>query len=53
MVRAAKPTVKRGRQPVYSDAYVQICLKMNVLFGKALRQTTGFLESLLRLIGLD
>ena len=26
---------------------------MKVLFGMALRQTTGFVESLLRLVGLD
>ena len=50
---AAKPTGKRGRQPVYSDAAVQTCLTMKVLFGMALRQTTGFVESLLRLIDLD
>ena len=50
---AATPTGKRGRQPVYSDAAVQSCLTMKVLFGLALRQTTGFMESLLRLIGLD
>ena len=50
---AAKPTGKRGRQPVYSDAAVQTCLTMKVLFGMALGQTTGFLESLLRLVGLD
>jgi hypothetical protein len=53
MVWAAKPTGKRGRQLVYSDAAVQTCLTMKVLFGLALRQTTGFVESLLRLIGLD
>ena len=53
MAWAAKPTSKRGRQPVYSDAAVQTCLTMKVLFGMALRQTTGFVESLLRLIGLD
>ena len=53
MVWAAKPTGKRGRQPVYSDAAVQTCLTMKVLFGMALRQTTGFVESLLRLTGLD
>ena len=53
MVWAAQPTGKRGRQPVYSDAAVQTCLTMKVLFGMALRQTTGFVESLLRLIGLD
>ena len=51
--RGLKPTGKRGRQPVYSDASVQTCLTMKVLFGMALRQTTGFVESLLRLIGLD
>jgi hypothetical protein len=53
MVWAAKPTGKRGRQPDYSDAAVQSCLTMKVLFGMALRQTTGFVESLLRLVGLD
>jgi len=53
MVWAAKPTGKRGRQPLYSDAAVQTCLTMKVLFGMALRQTTGFVESLLRLVGLD
>ena len=50
---AAQPTDKRGRQPVYSDAAVQTCLTMKVLFGMALRKTTGCVESLLRLIGLD
>ena len=50
---AANPTGKRGRQPVYSDAAVQTCLTMKVLFGMALRQMTGFVESLLRLVGLD
>jgi hypothetical protein len=53
MTWAAQPTGRRGRQPVYSDAAVQTCLTMKVLFGMALRQTTGFVESLLRLIGLD
>ena len=46
MAWAAKPTGKRGRQPIYSDAAVQTCLTMKVLFGMALRQTTGFVESL-------
>ena len=53
MVWAAEPTGKRGRQPVYSDPAIQSCLTMKVLFGMALRQTTGFVESLLRLVGLD
>ncbi len=53
MTWAAAPTGKRERQPDYSDAAVQTCLTMKVLFGMALRQTTGFVESLLRLTGLD
>jgi len=53
MVWVPPPTGKRGRQPQYSDAAIQTCLTMKVLFGMALRQTTGFVESLLRLIGLD
>src|SRR5918997_780430 len=53
MTWSAEPTGRRGRQPDYSDAAIQTCLTMKVLFGMALRQTTGFVESLLRLIGLD
>jgi hypothetical protein len=53
MTWAAAPTGKRGRQCDYGDAAIQTCLTMKVLFGMALRQTTGFVESLLRLIGLD
>ena len=53
MTWEAAPTGKRGRQPDYSDAAIQTSLTMKVLFGMALRQTTGFVESLLRLIGLD
>ena len=49
----AAPTGRRGRQRTYSNAAVQTCLSMKVLFGMALRQTTGFVESLLRLVGLD
>jgi Transposase DDE domain len=52
MTWEAEPTGKRGRQPVYSHPAIQTCLTMKVLFGLALRQTTGFVESLLRLIGL-
>ncbi|MBN2906302.1 MAG: IS5 family transposase [Rhodobacteraceae bacterium] len=53
MTWEARPTGKRGRQPTYSDAAIQTCLTMNVLFGMALRQTTGFVESLLQLSGLN
>ena len=47
------PTGRRGRQQSFSDAAIQTCLTMKVLFGMPLRQTTGFMQSLLRLVGLD
>ncbi|MEQ5872940.1 IS5 family transposase [Sagittula sp. NFXS13] len=47
------PSGKRGRQQQFSDAAIQTCLTIKVLFGMPLRQTTGFVESLLRLVGLD
>lgn len=53
MAWVAKPTGRRGRQPDYGAAAIQACLTMKVAFGMVLRQTTGFVESLLRLIGLD
>jgi hypothetical protein len=63
----AAPTGKRGRRQTYSGEEdqktvrgtvfptnaVQTCLTMKVLLGMALRQTTGFVESLLKLVGLD
>ena len=49
----AAPSGKRGAQPVYSDAAIQACLTVKVLFGLPLRQTTGFVASLLELAGLD
>jgi len=49
----AKPTGRRGRQPLYSDAAIQACLMIKVLFGLPLRQTTGFVQSLLNLADLD
>lgn len=47
------PNGKRGRRQSFSDAAIQTCLTMKVLFGMPLRQTTGFVQSLLRLVGLD
>lgn len=44
---------KPGRPTIFSDAAIQFYLTMKSLFGLALRQTTGFVESLLRLLGLD
>ncbi len=49
----AVSTGRRGRQQSFSDAAIQTCLSVKVLFGMALCQTTGFVESLLRLVGLD
>lgn len=62
----AAPTGRRGRRQSYSDAAIQTCLSMKVLFGIALRQLEpwerhwserpwrgGFVESLLRLVGLN
>ena len=53
MVWIPPPTGKRGRQRSFSDAAIQACLTLKVLFGLPLRQTTGFVESLLKLVGLD
>lgn len=52
MVWEGLPTGRRGRRQSYSAAAIQTCLTLKVLFGFALRQTTGFVESLLRLAGL-
>jgi hypothetical protein len=45
ITREAAPAGKRARQPDYSDAAIRTCLTMEVLFGMALRQTTGSVES--------
>ena len=49
----ATPSGRRGRQQTFSDAASQACLTIKVLFGLPLRQTTGFVVSLLKLAGLD
>ena len=53
MTWRAPPTGKRGRQRSFSDAAIQACLTMKVLFGLPWRQTTGLVQSLLKLVGLD
>jgi hypothetical protein len=45
MTWEAAPTGQRGRQPDYGDAAIQTCRTMKVLFGMALRQATGVVES--------
>jgi hypothetical protein len=52
MTWGAEASGRRGRQQTYSDAAIQACLTLKVLFGLPLRQTTGFVESLLKLVGL-
>ena len=42
-----------GRPPVFSDAAIQFCLMVKVLFGLPLRQTTGMVSSVLEMAGLD
>lgn len=49
----AQTSGRRGRQQTYSDAAIQACLTLKVLFGLPLRQTTGFVESLIKRVGLD
>tara|TARA_R100000935_G_scaffold34072_2_gene54645 strand:+ start:3114 stop:3857 length:744 start_codon:yes stop_codon:yes gene_type:complete len=49
----AKLCGKRGKSRTFGDAAIQTCLTMKVPFGMALRKTTGFVESLLRLAGLN
>ncbi|MFM7403841.1 MAG: transposase, partial [Erythrobacter sp.] len=43
---------RRGRSPVFSNAAIQSCLSIKVLFKLPLRQTAGMVASLLRLAGL-
>jgi len=53
MTWGATPTGRRGGQEAYSDEAIQTCLTIKILFGLPLRQTAGFVASLLRLAGLD
>jgi len=45
-------TGKRGAQPVYSDAALETALSLRLLFRLPLRQTEGFLSSILSLMDL-
>ena len=42
-----------GRPETFSDAAIQFCLSLKVLFGLALRQTIGMVGSLLKMAGLE
>ena len=48
----APPDGKPGRPAVFSDAAIQVCLTVKVLFKLPLRQTTGMMASLLTLANL-
>ena len=43
----------RGGQPKYSDFAIETCLTLGLIFHQPLRQTQGFVRSLLKLMGLD
>jgi len=44
---------RAGRPPVFSDAAIQFCLSIKVLFRLPLRQTAGMVAALLQQAGLD
>ena len=46
-------TGRRGGQPQYSNVAILTALTLRILFHLPLRQTEGFVASLLRLMGLD
>ena len=53
MVWLAQRGGANGRPPVFSDAALQFCLMVKVLFGAPLRQTTGMVVSIFPMAGLD
>ncbi len=53
MAWLAPPEGRPGRPPVFSDAAIQFCLSVKVLFKLPLRQTAGMVASLFRLAGLN
>jgi hypothetical protein len=53
MTWLAAPDGSPGRPAVFSDAAIQFCLTIKVLFKLPLRQTTGMVASLMKLADLD
>ncbi|MFT7619593.1 MAG: IS5 family transposase [Planctomycetota bacterium] len=49
----AKPTKNRGGQTKYSDLAIETALTLALVFHLPLRQTEGFIRSILELMGLD
>jgi IS5 family transposase len=48
-----QPKGKHGRNQTYSDTAIQCCLMIKSLFRLSLRMVTGFVQSLIKLCGLD
>ncbi|PZX38027.1 DDE family transposase [Roseinatronobacter thiooxidans] len=53
MTWLAPPDGSPGRPAVFSDAAIQFCLTIKVLFKLPLRRTTGMVASLMKLAKLD
>ncbi len=49
----AKHSGKRGGHQRYSDLAIETCLTLRAVFGLPLRQTQGFVHSLLPLMQMD
>ncbi|EPX1125608.1 IS5 family transposase, partial [Acinetobacter baumannii] len=49
----AQPQDKQGRNQTYSDKAIQCCLMIKSLFRLSLRMVTGFVQSLIKLCGLN
>lgn len=43
----------RGGQPIYSDLAITTCLTLGIVYKQPLRQTEGFVRSLVALMGVD
>ncbi|KZL17924.1 Transposase DDE domain protein [Pseudovibrio axinellae] len=49
----ARPRKQRGRPATFSDLAIETCLQIRAVFALALRQTQGFVRSVLGLMGLN
>ena len=49
----ARPQGKHGRNQTSTDAAIQCCLMIKSLFRLSLHMVTGFIQSLIKLCGLD
>ena len=49
----AKPTGKKGAQPVYTDLAIESSLSLRLVFKQALRQTEGLVNSIFKIMAVD